>query len=97
MAVHVIVSAVIRMTITQFEYFMAAAKYGNFSEAANRLYVSQPAISKQIQELEKELGVTLFQRKYRSVLLTPPGEIIYEQVKLMQVSFNATLDRARLM
>ncbi len=61
------------MNLTQVEYFLEAAKCLNFTAAARTLYVSQPALSKQIALLEKELGVPLFHRENRRVELTEAG------------------------
>lgn len=61
------------MEIKQLQYFIAVAEHLNFSRAAEKLYVSQPALSYQIAELEKELGTSLFIRDRRKVFLTPAG------------------------
>lgn len=55
---------------------MELAKCLNFTKAATNLYIAQPALSQQIADLEKQLGVTLFERNSRSVVLTPAGEIL---------------------
>lgn len=55
---------------------MELAKCLNFTKAAMNLYLAQPALSQQIADLEKQLGVTLFERNSRSVTLTPAGEIL---------------------
>lgn len=56
------------------EYFLAVAKYLNFTKAANALYVSQPAISRKVSALEKELGCCLIDRTSKNVVLTPAGK-----------------------
>ncbi len=61
------------MTINQLECFIAAATYNSFSLAARKLYISQPNLSKSIELLEKELGVTLFIRSNKGVSLTVDG------------------------
>ncbi len=60
----------------QLRYFMELAKCLNFTKAAMNLYIAQPALSQQIADLEKQLGVTLFDRNSRSVTLTPAGKIL---------------------
>lgn len=61
------------MDLKHLQYFLAVCKYLNFSRAAEALYISQPSLSYQIAELEKELGTTLFIRDRRKVFLTPAG------------------------
>jgi DNA-binding transcriptional LysR family regulator len=62
------------MKFRHLEYFIAAAEELNFTHAADRLHVSQPPFSKQIQDLESELGVNLFQRERKGVALTAAGK-----------------------
>jgi len=62
------------MKLRHLEYFVAAAEELNFTHAADRLHVSQPPFSKQIQDLEDELGVNLFQRERKGVALTAAGK-----------------------
>ena len=61
------------MKFRHLEYFVAAAEELNFTHAAGRLNVSQPPFSKQIRDLEGELGIELFQRRRKGVALTPAG------------------------
>jgi len=63
------------MNDLQIQYFLAAARHLSFSKAAQELYVSQPAISRQIISLEKELGCPLFERMNKSISLTANGEM----------------------
>jgi DNA-binding transcriptional LysR family regulator len=62
------------MQINQLRYMIAAAHYGNFSKAAQELYVTQPTLSQQIHKLEEELGTALFFRHSKSVSLTDAGK-----------------------
>ncbi len=58
------------------EYFLAVVREGTISGAANAVHVSQPALSRQMRELEEELGVTLFERGSRRIALTEEGMIL---------------------
>ena len=62
------------MNTKQIEYALALSEELNFSQVAERLGISQPALSKQIQHLEKELGVKLFDRNHSPLTLTAAGE-----------------------
>ncbi len=63
----------ITMELRTLRYFLAVAREENMTEAANVLHVTQPTLSRQIADLERELGVTLFQRSNRSCTLTGEG------------------------
>lgn len=69
------------MELRQLRYFVAVADTLNFSRAAESLYVSQSALSKQVAELEQELGVILLERDKRSVRLTRAGELLLPEAK----------------
>ena len=66
------------MDLVQLRYFMAAAEHLNFTKAARAVYTSQSNISKQVAQLESELGVRLFDRHHVGAGLTPAGETLYE-------------------
>ena len=66
------------MEIRQLESFIVVAEQGSFSEAARILHVSQPSISTHISSLEKELGIRLFNRTTKKVVLTKQGREVYE-------------------
>ena len=84
------------MNLIQIEYFMMVAESKSFRQTAEKMYVSQPAVSKQISLLEKEWNIILFNRKYRSVTLTKAGEIMYEYFSKSRNSFGERLRKARL-
>ncbi|MEG2440313.1 MAG: LysR family transcriptional regulator [Acetivibrio sp.] len=68
-------------TLSAYRIFYVVAQKGNISYAAKELYISQPAISKAIGKLEESLGVLLFFRSSRGVVLTEEGKILYEHTK----------------
>jgi LysR family hydrogen peroxide-inducible transcriptional activator len=70
------------MTITQLEYVVAVATYKSFVAAAEKCFVTQPTLSMQIQKLEEELGVKLFDRNKHPIGITALGEAIVEQSKI---------------
>ncbi len=75
------------MQLRQLQYFVAVAEQLNFRKAAEMLYVTQPLLSKQISELEDEVGYPLFIRNTRSVSLTPAGEVMLAEAnKLIRQS-----------
>lgn len=84
------------MTLQQLKYFIAAAESRNITSAAQRLYTSQPTVSRQIQMLETELGYPLFNRRSKPLRLTEPGKILYKGIKeaLMQIGY--TLETAKV-
>lgn len=65
------------MNSLEIQYFLTIVKFGSFTEAAQALSVSQPAISKQIRQLEAELGCSLFARSGRTLSLTEAGQAYY--------------------
>lgn len=69
------------MELRHLKYFVAVAEELNFSRAAVRLYISQPALSRQIKDLEKELSVMLFLRQSDGLKLTEAGQFFLEQAK----------------
>ena len=75
------VSEVISVEIRQLRSFIALADTLNFSRAADSVYLSQSSLSRQIAELEQEVGVPLFQRSTRKVELTPAGQMLQMQAK----------------
>lgn len=83
------------MTLNELRYIVAVAQERNFRRAAERSFVSQPALSLAIQKLEEELGVQLFERSKTEVTITPVGVQIVEQAQraLEEVGKIKTLAR----
>ncbi len=75
--------------------FLLAAEEGSFNKAALALYISPPAVIKQINLLEKELGVTLFHRTYRGLTLTAAGQCFYDDTKHLKELARDAITRAR--
>ncbi|MBD3615270.1 MAG: LysR family transcriptional regulator [Gracilimonas sp.] len=71
------------MTLTQLSYIVAVDKYRHFATAAQKIYITQPTLSMQIQKLEDELGVLIFDRSKSPVVPTAMGEEIVKQAKLI--------------
>lgn len=63
------------MNLRKWEYFLKAAEFGNLSRVAEKLDISQPALSRQIVALEQDIGASLFHRTGRGLTLTPAGEV----------------------
>jgi DNA-binding transcriptional LysR family regulator len=71
--------------------FLAVAEAGSFSGAATALFVTQPTLTFNIRKLEDNLGVSLFTRSSRGVELTPYGETLYQNARLMRRLYDNTL------
>ena len=69
------------MLLRQMKYFVAVIDCNSFTEAAEQCYISQSAISQQIQSMEKELGVELIRRGNRRFTITPTGQYFYSHCK----------------
>lgn len=83
------------MNFKQLEYFAAVAEAGSISGAARELHVAQPPISRQLALLEGELGVTLFLRTNKGVVLTEAGQCLYQQSRRMFQSLRTMADSVR--
>ncbi|MDG2108947.1 MAG: hydrogen peroxide-inducible genes activator [Flavobacteriaceae bacterium] len=71
------------MTLTQLKYTLAVAEVGNFTIAAEKCFVTQPTLSMQVQKLEEELNIQIFNRKSKPITLTAVGEKITSQAKVI--------------
>lgn len=78
------------MKIVQLEYFCAVSQYHSITQAAQKLYVTQPAISNAIKELEKEFSVSLFVRSKNHITLTREGELFYQKASELLASVKQT-------
>ena len=79
------------MEIEQVQYFVAIARLGSFSAAAEELYISQSSLSKQISALERELGLQLIDRSKRKIGLTEAGETFLKHALQLTAQYQAML------
>jgi len=84
------------MNTTQIKYFLAVAKTLNFTEAAKQLYISQPALSKQMNVLERELNMMLFIRTQKKVRLTPAGAVLLKELPKFEEQYDNIIHKARV-
>ena len=78
------------MDIKELTNFIAIAENGSISKAARELHISQPPLTKQLQRLETELNVTLFERTSKGVTLTKKGRIFYRRA-LSLIAFSESI------
>lgn len=69
------------INLNSFKIFLEVANSNSFLEASNKLFLSQPAISKSMSKLEEDLGITLFYRANKGISLTPSGEVLYKYLR----------------
>lgn len=84
-----------RPTVRQLESLVAVAEYGNFHRAADSLAISQPALSAQVVGAERVLGLQVFERDRRSVLITPAGEEVIARARDALAAIDGVADAAR--
>ena len=80
------------MTITQLKYVLAVAEYRNFTIAAEHSFVTQPTLSMQIQKLEEELEIQIFNRNKKPIALTEIGKKVVDQAKTIVNESNRLSD-----
>ena len=83
------------MTLQQLQYAVTVASAGTITEAAERLYITQPSLTTAIRELEKEMNLTIFIRSNRGVAVSKEGEVflgyarqILEQTELLKEKYT---------
>lgn len=76
------------MTINWLQSFLTLARIGSFSRAAEALFITQPALSRTIAELEQQVGCKLFRRKSRPVEMTAEGEVFYRWACILERNLN---------
>ena len=83
------------MNLLSLKYFIAITEYASFTKAAECLYVTQPTLSRQIADLEEELGVQLFIRDKRAIRLTQAGEVFFEEAKVIVNCCDKLVERLK--
>ncbi|MUP44258.1 LysR family transcriptional regulator [Gramella sp. BOM4] len=84
------------MEYRQIRYFLVTAEELHFRKAAEKLFITQPGLSRQIRQLEEELDLILFERNNRSVRLTPAGEYLYSEFQRNMGELNNIVEHAKL-
>lgn len=85
------------MTLSQIQYFLTAARCLNFTVAAKELYITQPALGRQISSMEEELGVKLFIRNKNYLSLTPTGAMLRDEFTSLMIHYNDILQKTYAM
>ena len=81
------------MTLAQIRCFLEVANCQSFSRAASRMFISQPAVSKQIRLLESDLKLALLDRSSAAPKLTEAGELFYDFFRRITEEYQTVLER----
>jgi len=84
-------------SIEHFRQFLTLSKYLNYSAAAESMFITQPALSRHITDLERELDIKLFNRTTQSVTLTPAGELFRDRIGALVEDYNDICSRLRIL
>lgn len=83
------------MELRQLRYFVAVAEEGNISRAAQKIFLTQPALSRQIKALEEEIGELLLERRSQSIALTAAGEVLWLEARGLLAEADALVEKVR--
>jgi len=83
------------MTFNQIKYFVTVAECLSFTEAARCLFITQPALSRQISAMEEELGIRLLLREHRKLRLTPGGVLLYQRFREILNDYSQAVSDAK--
>ena len=84
------------MDLRKLEAFLTVANTGKYTDAAEKLFVSQSSLSKQMAQMERELGVKLFKKTRNGVELTQAGFDFYSYVRKMLPEYHRAVDRLQM-
>src|SRR5437763_1250031 len=85
------------MELRQLRYFVTVAEEGNISRAAQKVFLTQPALSRQIKTLEEAIGQRLLDREAHSIRLTPAGQTLLREARELLRHADITVERVRAM
>src|SRR6478752_2702094 len=83
------------MELRHLRYFVAVCEALNFTKAAAQLRIAQPALSRQVQDLEDEIGVDLLKRSPRGVTITAEGKLFLEEVRELLKRADESVEKVR--
>ena len=83
------------MNINQLKYFIAVAEHKSFSKAAEQYFLTQTAMTQQVQKLEETMGVQLIDRKTRPISITPTGNVFLKEARLIVSQMESAVRRTR--
>lgn len=86
-----------QIALRHIKYFLAVAEDLHFRKAAERLYISQPGLSRQIKQMENDLGIKLFERNNRKVRLTETGEYLKNELSIHLKKLDHIFEHAKLL
>ena len=84
------------MDLRKLEAFLTVANTGKYTDAADKLFISQSSLSKQMAQMERELGVKLFKKTRNGVELTQAGFDFYSYVRKMLPEYHRAVDRLQM-
>lgn len=85
-----------QVELRHFKYFVAVAEELHFRKAAEKLFISQPGLSRQIKQMEENLGVKLFERNNKNVILTPAGIYLKNELQIVLKNIENITNQAKL-
>ena len=86
-----------KINMLQIHYFLKVAEKGSFTSAAKQLYTTQSTLSKTIISIEQTLGLTLFIRSHKRLILTDAGKHLYKKWKQVLEDFDHSVEECRIL